>query len=121
MNQATTHVKENKVIYMLLTVLLGAGGTAKLTDSMPVTQGIFDDHITAYEVASDQVEEIGKKVDVLLLQQLTQSLRQVYADRCRATDPQAIQYIDQEINDLQDAYESITGRRFQPPPCEAIP
>lgn len=121
MNQATEHVKENKVIYALLTILLGAGGTAKLTDSMPVTQGIFDDHVTAYETSSEQVDEIGKKVDVLLLQQLKQSLRTAYGDKCRATDPQAIRYINQEIDDLQDAYETITGRRFQPPPCEVAP
>jgi hypothetical protein len=121
MNQATEHVKENKVIYALLTILLGAGGTAKLTDSMPVTQGIFDTHVTAYETSSEQVDEIGRKVDVLLLQQLKQSLRTAYADKCVATDPKAIQYIDQEIDDLQDSYETITGRRFLPPPCEAIP
>ncbi len=118
MSIATDHIRENRMIYALLTILLGAGGTAKLTDNMPVTMGEFSTHVVAYETSSEQVEEIGKKVDTLLLQQLKQSLRQVYADKCRATDPQAIRYINQEIDDLQDAYESITGRRFQPPPCE---
>jgi ATP-dependent protease HslVU (ClpYQ) ATPase subunit len=121
MNAATEHVKENKVVYAILTILLGAGGTAKITDNLPVTQGEYGAHITAYEASSEQVEQIGKNVDILVLQQLKQSLRTVYQDKCLATDPKAIQYIDQEINDLQDAYESITGRRFQPPPCEAIP
>jgi ATP-dependent protease HslVU (ClpYQ) ATPase subunit len=121
MNQATEHVKENKVIYTLLTIVLGAGGIGKLTDNLPVTQGEYAEHVTAYTASSEQVEEIGKKVDILLLQQLKQSLRTVYQDKCLATDPKAIQYIDQEIDDLQDAYETITGRRFQPPPCEAIP
>jgi ATP-dependent protease HslVU (ClpYQ) ATPase subunit len=121
MNQATEHVKENKVLYTLLTIVLGVGGTAKITDNLPVTQGEYGTHVTAYETSSEQVEEIGKKVDILLLQQLKQSLRTAYADKCLATDPKAIQYIDQEITDLQDSYETITGRRFQPPPCEAIP
>jgi len=117
MSQATEHVKENRVIYAMLTLLLGAGGTATLTDNLPVTMAEFSSHVRAYETSNEQVEIIGEKVDTLLLQQLRQSLRQVYADKCRAADPQAIRYIDQEIEDLQDAYESITGRRFIPPPC----
>ncbi len=116
-NKATQHLSENKAMYALLTVLLGAGGTATLTDNLPVTRGEFDGLVAQYETTSEELEDIKGNVDRLLLGQLRQQLRQAYADKCVATDPQAITYIDNEIEDLQEEYEEITGRRFTPPPC----
>lgn len=118
---AREHLNENKVIYALLAVVTGGGGVATLTDNLPVTQREYQEHLVQYDSSSEELEDIGKKVDTLLLQQLKQSLRQVYADKCKATDAQAIQYIDQEIEGLQESYETITGRRYVPPPCEVTP
>jgi hypothetical protein len=117
MNQATEHVKENKMMYMLLTILLGAGGTATITNNLPVTQGEFQEHVEAYAQASSELEQIQGSLHLLILNQLRASLLQAYKDKCSAVDPQAINYINREIESLQSQYVTITGRRFDPPPC----
>ena len=117
MSKATAHLKENKVLYSILAALGVGGGTATFTDNLPVSTGTYNEHVAAYEITAGEIEEIKGNVDALLLNQLRASLRQAYTDRCAATDPQAIQYINTEIEDLQDQYVEITGRRFEPPPC----
>lgn len=114
---AKQHLKENSVLYGLLAILTGAGGVATLTDNLPVTQGEYRQHLTSYEAQSEELDDIRDKVDSLLLGQLRARLRQAYKDRCEATDDQAISYIDQEIEELQDEYVELTGSRFPQPPC----
>jgi len=115
---AKQHLKENSVLYGLLAILTGAGGVATLTDNLPVTQGEYQLHLAQYEQASEELEDIKKGLEAITRQQLRDALRQAYVDKCRATDAQAITYINAEIEDLQAAYVDLVGRRFEPPPCE---
>lgn len=118
MSKSTDHVKQHKVIYGIIAALgVGGGTTATLTDNLPVSQGTYNLHVVAFEVLEASASEIKGNVDALLLNQLRASLRQAYKDRCDTADPQAINYINQEIEDLQDQYIDIKGQRFEPPPC----
>lgn len=116
-NKTVQHLSENKVVYALLAILTGAGGTATLTNNLPVTQGEFQAQVVAYDEKFEELDDIKGKVDELLLGQLRARLRQAYKDRCLATDQQAIEYIDNEIEELQDEYVDLTGSRFPQPPC----
>jgi hypothetical protein len=116
---AREHLKDNKMIYAILVAVGGIGGAATITDNLPVTQAEFRVHNSAPHVAASQaIEKIQGSLDVLVLQQLRDALRQAYLDKCTAADPQAITYINAEIEDLQDSYVALTRRRFEPPPCE---
>jgi hypothetical protein len=121
MNQATEHVKENKVIYTLLTIVLGAGGIGKVTDNLPVTQGEFVDHVAQYSEAEDKLEVIQGSLESLILAQLRASLHEAYEDRCGEDDPEAIEYIDKLIRGLRQQYRDITGESFEKPPCGSTP
>lgn len=118
---AIRHLQENKTMYALLAVLTGVGGTAAITDNLPVRQKEFQTHLDSYEVSAMTLENIGKSVDALVLAQLRSSLLQAYKDKCVATDPQAIAYINREIETLQAQHVALTGRRFEPPPCGVAP
>lgn len=114
---AKQHIKENSVVYGLIALLTGAGGVGLVTDNLPVTQGEYGAHLVEYQVASEDLKKIQGSLDQLVLTQLRASLLQAYKDKCHATDPQALTYINNEIENLQAQYVAITERRFEPPPC----
>lgn len=109
------------MIYTVVAIMGAGGGVGALTDNLPVTQAEFQGHIAEYAVAAEELQGIQDTLDLLVLAQLRESLIQVYKDRCVAVDPQALQYINNDIIMLQRQHVGLTGSRFEPPPCGVNP
>lgn len=112
-------------MYLVLVLLGGGGGTAWLTDNLPVGRGEYSEHLVAYETQSTEISSIKDSLTAIQLQQVKQALKDAYKDRCRiGENDQALMYIDREIDELQDQHIDLTarpgfpGRRYQPPPCQ---
>lgn len=112
------HFKKNSPTYWLLGLATVTGGTAALTDNLPVTYKQFAAHEAGYHPAAE--EKIGEIQETLLdirLELITQSLRQAYADKCVATDPRELRYIQAEIDTLELKYQGLAKFPYRAPPC----
>lgn len=105
------------MIYSMLAIMTGAGGLGAVTDNLPVTQAEYRAHVVEYELTGEELDKIQNTLDFLVIAQLRDSLIQVYKDRCVAVDPQALAYINDDIIMLQRQHVTLTGSRFEPPPC----
>lgn len=110
-------------LYAVMTVLLGGGGTAALTDNLPVTAGEFRiwtvAHITAqHPLTETAIDQIQGGLTAIQLEQTRESLKRAYSDKCVANGA-ALEYIDREIDRLETIYFTLTEREYDPPPCSS--
>lgn len=115
------HMKGWGPMYSLILVLAGGGGTAWLSDNIPVTNAQFlawsDDHMAEpHQGVQDAIDVITDDLKELKIEGLRSQLRQAHNDSCTATGA-ALEYIDKEIERLEDLYNKLTGREYDPPPC----
>lgn len=103
--------------YALVAIILGGGGTAALTDNMPVLHGDLKAHAAGmHATAEDAIKGITDALQLVQLEQTRQALRDAYRDRCN-TSPEQRAYIDREIERLRALYFALTKREYDPPPC----
>jgi hypothetical protein len=115
---AINHLKKHSPTYVLLTLATLSGGTAVVTDNLPVTHKELHEHINGVHPVSEQkILQIQGTLADIRLELLTQSLRQAYVDKCAATDPRELRYIQQEIDSLELKYQSLAGFPYRAPPC----
>jgi hypothetical protein len=114
------HLKKHAPSYVLLALAGLTGGTAVLTDNLPVTNKMFHDHeigTGVHPAAEQKISEIQGTLQDIRVELITQSLRQAYTDKCAATDPRELRYIQQEIDSLARKFQGLTGFPYQAPPC----
>ena len=107
-DNALVHAKAWGPMYAIIVLLGGGGGIAAFTDSLPVTQAQFSEH---------EHTGLAERVDNIYKGQLRERLIRAYADRCNTTSPEALRYINSEINRLRAEYYKLTGLNFETPPC----
>lgn len=111
------HLTKWSPAYIIAAVLTGGGGTAALTDNLPVTHAQFVEHENGmHQVAGNAIEEINEVLGGIRLEQTREQLKQAYSDKCRANGA-ALEYITKEIDRLEDIYHVLTERDYDPPPC----
>jgi hypothetical protein len=117
---ALGHLKKHTPSYVLVGLATLTGGTAVLTDNLPVTNKQFHDHeigASVHPAAEQKINEIQGTLMDIRLELLTQSLRQAYSDKCAATDPRELRYIQQEIDSLELKYQGLAKFPYRAPPC----
>lgn len=111
------HLKQWSPAYIIGAIIAGGGGTAALTDNLPVTNKQFIEHQGGMHTQSSvAIDKINISLDAIQLEQTTNNLRNAYTDKCRASGA-ALEYIDKEIDRLEAIYFRLTKREYGPPPC----
>ena len=111
------HLKTCSPAYILGAILSAGGGTAALTDNLPITHAQFVEHENGiHKTAGDAIDQINAVLGGIRLEQTREQLKQAYSDKCRANGA-ALEYINKEIDRLEDIYHVLTERDYDPPPC----
>lgn len=86
-----------------------------LLDSIAGRAGIGFLGVSSYASASE-LEDQGEKIDKMLALQVATILRDLNREKCRANGNRRT--IELTIEDYQQEYVEVTGRRYPLPPCE---
>lgn len=111
------HLTKWSPAYIISVILAGGGGTAALTDNLPVTQGQMVIHESVpHQSATDAIVAINTSLKAIQLEQTREGLTAAHLDKCTANGD-GLDYIEKEIDRLEAIYYKLTEREYDPRPC----